>query len=126
MKKLAAMAEAHHIMVAPHSGTLGPIAEFAALHLLAAIPNALMLERIEGDWPGRNEVISAPPVLEKGHLLVPTTPGLGVEINEEAVARYPSRRNVSIAAGGYEAGTEGEYVYVQTRLHRAAAFGRKT
>jgi galactonate dehydratase len=126
MKKLAAMAEAHHIMVAPHSGTLGPIAEFAALHLLAAIPNALMLERIEGDWPGRNEVISAPPVLEKGHLLVPTTPGLGVEINEEAVERYPSRRNVSIAAGGYEAGTEGEYVYVQTRLHRAAAFGRKT
>ncbi|MBN8890126.1 MAG: isomerase [Rhodospirillales bacterium 70-18] len=123
MKKLAGMAEAHHIMVAPHSGTLGPIAEFAALHLLAAIPNALMLERIEGDWAGRNEVISAPPVLEGGHLLVPNVPGLGVDINEEAVARYPSQRNVSIASGGYEPGTEGEFVYVQTRLHRAAAFG---
>jgi galactonate dehydratase len=120
MKKLAGMAEAHHIMMAPHSGTLGPVAEFAALHLLAAIPNTLMLERIENDWSGRNEVISAPPVLENGALLVPTAPGLGVDINEEVVARYPSERNVSIAGGGYEPGTEGEFVYVQTRFKRAA------
>ena len=120
MKKLAGMAEAHHIMMAPHSGSLGPVAEFAALHLLAAIPNTLMLERIESDWPGRNEVISAPPVLENGHLIVPTAPGLGVDIVEEAVVRYPSRRNVSIAAGGYEPGTEGSHVYVQMRLHRAS------
>jgi hypothetical protein len=34
-----------------------------------------MLERIENDWPGRNTVISGAPVLENGHLLVPTTPG---------------------------------------------------
>jgi L-alanine-DL-glutamate epimerase-like enolase superfamily enzyme len=120
MKKLAGMAEAHHIMMAPHSGSLGPVAEFAALHLLAAIPNTLMLERIESDWAGRNEVISAPPVLENGHLIVPTVPGLGVDIDEAAVARYPSQRNVSIAAGGYEPGTEGEHVYVQMRLHRAS------
>ncbi|MBN9528190.1 MAG: mandelate racemase/muconate lactonizing enzyme family protein [Alphaproteobacteria bacterium] len=125
MKKLAGMAEAHHIMMAPHSGTLGPVAEFAALHLLAAIPNTLMLERIENDWPGRNEVISAPPVLENGHLIVPTTPGLGVDIDEAAVAQYPSVRNVSIAGGGYEPGTEQENVYVQTRLHRESAFGRR-
>jgi galactonate dehydratase len=125
MKKLAGMAEAHHIMMAPHSGTLGPVAEFAALHLLAAIPNTLMLERIENDWPGRNEVISAPPVLENGHLIVPTTPGLGVDIDEAAVAQYPSVRNVSIAGGGYEPGTEQENVYVQTRLHRGSAFGRR-
>ena len=125
MKKLAGMAEAHHIMMAPHSGTLGPVAEFAALHLLAAIPNTLMLERIENDWPGRNTVISGAPVLENGHLLVPTTPGLGVDIDEAAVARHPSQRNVSIAGGGYESGTEGEYVYVQTRLHRAAYLGRR-
>ncbi len=124
MKKLAGMAEAHHIMMAPHSGTLGPVAEFAALHVLAAIPNALMLERIENDWPGRLEVISAPLVLEQGHLVVPTRPGLGVDIDEAAIARYPSQRNVSVAGGGYEPGTEGEYVYVQTRLRRAASFGR--
>jgi galactonate dehydratase len=125
MKKLAAMAEAHHIMMAPHSGSLGPVAEYAALHLLAAIPNALMLERIEDDWPGRRDVISAHPEQKNGFLDVPNTPGLGVDINEEFIAKLPSQRNVSIAGGGYEPGTEQEYVYVQTRLHRAAAFKRK-
>jgi hypothetical protein len=79
-----------------------------------------VVERIENDWAGRNEVISAPPVLENGALLVPTAPGLGVDINEEAVGRYPSERNVSIAGGGYLPGTEGEHVYVQTRFGRAA------
>ena len=52
MRKMAAMAEAHYITMAPHSGSLGPVAEFAALHVMATIPNALMLERIEFDWPG--------------------------------------------------------------------------
>lgn len=126
MKKLAGMAEAHHIMMAPHSGSLGPVAEYAALHLLAAIPNTLMLERIEDDWPGRYEVILASPVQKDGHLTVPDAPGLGVDIREDVIAKYPSKVNVSIAGGGYEPGTEGEFVYVQTRLHRAAAFKRKS
>lgn len=52
MRKLAGMAEAHGLTIAPHSGSLGPVAEFAAVHLLAAIPNALMLERMEPDWSG--------------------------------------------------------------------------
>jgi len=124
MKKLAAMAEAHHIMMAPHSGSLGPVAEFAALHLLAAIPNCLMLERIEDDWPGRYEVITASPQQKDGHLPVPTSPGLGVDIREDVIARSPSTMNVSIAGGGYEPGTESEFVYVQTRLRRAASFKR--
>ena len=38
MRKMAAMAEAHNIMVAPHSGSLAPVAELAALHVLASIP----------------------------------------------------------------------------------------
>ena len=126
MKKLAGMAEAHHIMLAPHSGSLGPVAEFAALHLLAAIPNTLMLERIEDDWAGRHEVITARPKQKDGHLAVPDAPGLGVDIREEVIARYPSRANVSIAGGGYEPGTEGEHVYVQTCLRRAATFKRTT
>jgi galactonate dehydratase len=37
MKKIAAQAEAHHLMMAPHSGSLGPVAEYAALHVLAAL-----------------------------------------------------------------------------------------
>ena len=126
MKKIAAMAEAHHIMMAPHSGSLGPVAEYAALHLLAAIPNTLFLERIEDDWDGRAH--TALPALhqENGFLTVPTAPGLGVDIDEDFVARFPSQANVSIpvtpASGAYAEGTFEEHVYVQSRLKRALYF----
>jgi galactonate dehydratase len=122
MRKMAAMAEAHYITMAPHSGSLGPVAEFAALHVMATIPNALMLERIEFDWSGRYEVVT--PVLEvtDGHLPVPDAPGLGVDIVEEEVARYPGTRNVSDMppddGWAYEPGTVNEAVYFQTRLGR--------
>ena len=39
MKKMAAMAETHGIGFAPHDGSLGPVAEMAAVHLLATLPN---------------------------------------------------------------------------------------
>jgi galactonate dehydratase len=123
MKKIAAMAEAHGIMLAPHSGSLGPIAEYAALHVMAAVPNALMLERVEIDWAERSDMITPAPVQVDGHLAVPNTPGLGVDINEEAIARHPSQRNVGMGKGDYELGTDGEYVYMQTRLHRSRYFG---
>jgi galactonate dehydratase len=124
MRKMAAMAEGHFITLAPHSGSLGPVAEFAALHLMATVPNALMLERIEFDWSGRYDVVSPVLKVEDGHLPVPTAPGLGVEIVEEEVAKYPSRRNVADMppddGWAYEVGTVDEYVYFQTRLKRRA------
>ena len=122
MKKIAAMAEAHGITVAPHSGSLGPVAEFAAVHLMAAIPNALMLERIENDWPDREKVLTQHLVLKDGHLAVPDRPGLGVDIDEAFVKRHPSIRNVAVAGGGYEKGTEQETVYFQSRRGHAKVF----
>jgi galactonate dehydratase len=126
MKKIAAMAEAHHIMMAPHSGSLGPVAEYAALHLMAAIPNALILERIEDDWPERCNVIVPFPEQKDGYLTVPDAPGLGCDIDEEVVALYPSQGNVmapSIEGNrSYGPGTAGEYVYVQTKLGRERYF----
>jgi galactonate dehydratase len=126
MKKIAAMAEAHHIMMAPHSGSLGPVAEYAALHVLAAIPNALILERIDDDWEGRAKTIMPHPIAKDGYLPVPDKPGLGCDIDEDFVAKWPSEMNVSIpvteATGAYAEGTFGEHVYVQTRLKRARYF----
>ena len=126
MKKMAAMAEAHAITVAPHSGSLGPVAEFAAVHFMASIPNALILERIARDWPTRNDIITQHLEVVDGHILVPDRPGLGVDIDERLVASFPSARNVAIAGGGYEPGTEGEYVYVQSRRSHASRFRSKT
>jgi galactonate dehydratase len=122
MRKMAAMAEGHYITMAPHSGSLGPVAEFAALHVMATIPNALMLERLEFDWEGREDVIAPAPKVVDGHLAVPDAPGLGVDINIEEIRRYPSRRNVRVIpeddGTAYAAGTAAEVPYFQTRLRR--------
>jgi galactonate dehydratase len=124
MRKMAAMAEGHFITMAPHSGSLGPIAEYAALHVMATIPNALMLERLEFDWEGRDDVITPALKVVDGHLQVPDTPGLGVDIVEDEIARYPSRRNVRVVTAddgsAYEPGTAGELPYFQTRLQRGS------
>ncbi len=92
MKKIAAMAEAHHIQVAPHSGSLGPVAEYAALHVLAAIPNALILERIDDDWDGRRQTIVPHPEQVDGLIAVPDAPGLGCDIDEDVRGSLPKRR----------------------------------
>lgn len=128
MRKIAAMAEAHGIMLAPHSGSLGPAAEFAALHVMATVPNALMLERIEFDWPGRYDVVRPVLKVENGAIRVPEAPGLGVELVKDEVARYPSVRNVSDPPAddgrAYVEGTADEAVHVQTRRARARRLRR--
>ena len=122
MRKMAAMAEAHWIMMAPHSGSLGPVAEYAALHLMATIPNALMLERLEMDWPGRGTVITPAPEVVDGHIALPTAPGLGVDIVPAEIAKYPSERNVlelpADDGWAFETGTRDEAPYAQMRLKR--------
>ena len=114
MKKLAGMAEAHHIMIAPHDGSLGPIGEMAAVHYLATIPNFLILEHREDDVPARYEVMTPQPEIEDSYLIVPDTPGLGVDIVEEAVAKYPMKLGATPPKDTYD------YQYVYPRPNRAA------
>ncbi len=119
LRKIAALAEARFATVAPHAGSLGPVAEFAALHLLGAIPNALILEKMDPDWPGRAETIrGGGPAMEQGHARLPTAPGLGVAIDEAFVAAHPSLRNAGLPGGGWPAGTEGATLYTQPRTPR--------
>lgn len=118
MRKLAGLAEAHGLTIAPHSGSLGPVAEFAAVHLLAAIPNALMLERMEPDWAGRGQAVTSALAASGGQLAVPEGPGLGVKIDAAFVAAHPSVRNAGLPGGGWNAGTEHETVYLQARRPR--------
>ena len=118
LKKIAAMAEAHYITVAPHSGSLGPVAEIAGLHLLATLPNFLIMEHLEDDVPQRYQVIEPQPEIIAGQILVPDRPGLGVDIVEEAVAKYPPQGNVSPPQ------PEEEYVYFRARNRRASWTGK--
>jgi galactonate dehydratase len=122
MKKLAAMAEGCSVMVAPHSGSLGPVAEFAAVHLLSALPNGLILERLAPDWAGRANTIHGALPGVAGLVQVPQGKGLGVSLNLEFIDRHPSERNTAIATGGWNPGTENETVLTQFKRPRAAQF----
>lgn len=80
LRKIAAMAECHYAAVAPHC-PLGPIALAASLQLDACIPNLLAQEHFtlgEGYLTKPFEVVD-------GYLEVPTGPGLGVTLDEDAL-----------------------------------------
>jgi len=90
-KKVATMAEACGVKVAPHDGSAGPIAEMANLHVLATIPNCLFLEHLASDVPWRSEVAVGVIPDADGHIPIPDLPGLGIDIDEEAIAQHPPR-----------------------------------
>ncbi len=87
-RKIAAMAEAHSIAVAPHNPN-GPIATAATIHFALSTPNWVIQEAITNDVPWRNDVVINPVIVEDGYVAVPDRPGLGIDINEREAAKYP-------------------------------------
>jgi galactonate dehydratase len=88
-KKIAALAEAHYVSVAPHNCD-GPLKTLAGIHLAANIPNFLILETFQDyDVPWREELTSGTPLLKDGYYDVPTGPGWGIEVNESVFAAHP-------------------------------------
>ena len=83
-KKVAAMAEAHHVKVIPHN-PLSPISTAACVQLDACIPNFALQEYTGESEPPKSELLKNPLELKDGYITVPDGPGLGVEINEEAL-----------------------------------------
>ncbi len=84
-KKIASMAEAFHAQIAPHL-FCGPIVGAANIQISACSPNFLIMEGIE-QWDGfQAEILKTPIHWEDGYIIVPTTPGIGVEL-DEAVAK---------------------------------------
>ena len=88
LKKIAAMAEARHIAVCPHNPS-GPVANAATLQLAACTPNFFIHETMAVDVPWRREICNEQVRFEKGRMFIPDAPGLGIELNEEAIARHP-------------------------------------
>lgn len=86
-KKIAALAEAYYVQLAPHNPQ-GPLSTAAAAHLALAIPNFLILEFVRQE-PYRDQALQEAWIVENGHLVVPDRPGLGVELNEEFVLANP-------------------------------------
>jgi galactonate dehydratase len=87
------MAEAHHIKVIPHN-PLSPVSTAACVQLDACIPNFALQEYTGESEPPKSELLVKPLRLEKGYLLVPDGPGLGIELNDEAISKYPIKDKV--------------------------------
>lgn len=88
-RKIADMADAHYVAVAPHC-IASPIGTIASAHVCAAIPNFLALEWHGMSVPFWEDMVVGfdGPVIEDGHIKVPEAPGLGVELNEEVAREY--------------------------------------
>jgi galactonate dehydratase len=90
VKKIAAMAEAAYVQVAPHNAS-GPVGTAAAVQLDAVIPNFLVQEYFVAQAPWIEEVVAGGPRVVDGEIPVPDRPGLGVELDEAAALRHPFR-----------------------------------
>ena len=89
-RKIASMAEAHSIAVAPHNPN-GPIATAATVHFALATPNWIIQEAITSDVPWRNDVVVNPVEVEQGYVVLHDRPGLGIDVNEREAAKHPFR-----------------------------------
>ncbi len=87
-KKIASMAEVYYAQIAPHM-YCGPVSAMADIQLSTCTPNFLIQESINtmGDFHG--EILKEPIQWEDGYIIPPTKPGLGIELDEEVIARHP-------------------------------------
>jgi L-alanine-DL-glutamate epimerase-like enolase superfamily enzyme len=85
-RKIAALAEAANLPIAPHAFYWGP-GLAATLHVAATFGGATPVEFPTGEH--ETPFLVRPIAARDGWVEVPPGPGLGVEINEEAVRRYP-------------------------------------
>ena len=100
-KKISAMAEAKHIKVIPHN-PLSPISTAACVQLDASIPNFALQEYTgESEYP-KNELLIKPLKLEKGYLIVPEEPGLGIELNEKSISKISESPKILDTPIGYD------------------------
>jgi galactonate dehydratase len=86
-RKIASLAEIYHVDVAPH-GTASPLAGMAYAHVCATVPNFLILEfghLLRKQSAPLRALLRNQPHYEKGFVQVPEAPGIGIEVNDDAI-----------------------------------------
>ena len=89
-KKVAAMAEAKHLMVSYHNPS-GPVSNAAILQLAATVPNFCIHEIMLTDGRFRKEITNEEVVFEDGYIKIPDKPGIGIEVNVDELQKHPYR-----------------------------------
>jgi L-alanine-DL-glutamate epimerase-like enolase superfamily enzyme len=94
-RKIAGMAEAYHVPVAPHDCT-GPVVYMASCHFSLHAPNALIQESVRAFYTGwYAELVTALPKVAQGMVSVPDAPGLGIELLPGIETRADAIRRIS-------------------------------
>lgn len=95
VRRIAAMAEAYRVSVAPHNPQ-GPVSTAASIEFGFATPSYIICESVHNDVPWRQDVVSEGFVVEpQGQIVKPNNrAGLGIEINEEEVKKHPFQQEV--------------------------------
>jgi len=94
-RKIASMAEAWHLPVAPHDCT-GPVVLCASTHLSLNAPNALVQESVRAFYrTWYRDLVTALPEVKNGMITVPPGPGLGMELHPDIGRVFTVSRKVS-------------------------------
>ena len=95
-RRIAALAEAHRIALAPHNPQ-GPVSTAASLEFGFSQPSYIICETVHADVPWRQDVVEEGFTVEKKGRLVRanTKPGLGITINEKAVKKHPFQQEIA-------------------------------
>ena len=108
-RKIGALAEAHRIGLAPHNPQ-GPVSTAASFEFGFAQADYVICETVHEDVPWRGEVVVDSHPLDKGNRTVRPAqrPGLGVEIDERAIARHPFKQEL-LQRAFYPDGSVGDW-----------------
>lgn len=90
-KKIAAIAESHNVGIIPHN-PLGPVSTAACVQLGACIPN-LAIQELPGFMMNGQEdaMVKRPFNIQDGCIIIPSEPGIGVELSENAQKLFPPK-----------------------------------
>src|SRR5262245_18835708 len=100
--KIAALAEAHEVNVAPHN-FYGHLCTMMNAHFAAAVPNLRIMETDIDRLAWDDELVSHPPLYENGHLVLSDRPGWGTEPNEAAIRARPPKAPGGLLGYGQKA-----------------------
>ena len=89
LKEIAAMAEAYFVAVSPHNYNSTTVGLAATLQASAVMPNFLITEYFVNFEALGEEIAHEPWRVQNGMIELTDTPGLGIDLDEEALARYP-------------------------------------
>lgn len=108
-RRIAALADAYNIALAPHNPQ-GPVSTAASLEFGFSQPGYLICETVHADVPWRSDVVREGYTVEPvGRIVRPNTrPGLGIEIDEAAIAKHPFEQEI-IQRAFYPDGAVGDW-----------------